>query len=177
MWNIKKVISKGEYNYVKVEKHPNASRHGYVLEHRVIVENHLNRILNTDEVVHHLNRNKKDNRIENLLVMCLSDHAALHASEKGRKWVNLICPNCNNAFDRPKNKTHIDKKGKYTCCSPICRGKFSRKIQLQGVTQEVESAISANIQEIYTRFMGNAEETLSQGSVETIRIPSAMMKT
>jgi predicted RNA-binding Zn-ribbon protein involved in translation (DUF1610 family) len=163
MWKIEKVISKGEYNYMKVKAHPNATKHGYVLEHRIVVENHLNRILDKSEVVHHKNHNKKDNRIENLEVMILNEHATLHAHEHGRKWVKLKCPNCGVIFDRVHNQTHLSKNGKYTCCSKACRGKLSRNIQLGVKTVEVENAISANIQEVYTRFMDNAEETQSQG--------------
>lgn len=47
-------------------------------EHRVVMEQHLGRKLNPDEVVHHINGNKFDNRIENLSVMSKSDHAKLH---------------------------------------------------------------------------------------------------
>jgi len=54
MWNIKKVISKGDYLYALVPEHPNATKNGYVLMHRIVMENHLGRILNKDEVVHHL---------------------------------------------------------------------------------------------------------------------------
>ena len=44
-------------------------------EHRALMEQHLGRKLNRDEVVHHINGNKRDNSIENLQVMPLSDHS------------------------------------------------------------------------------------------------------
>ena len=47
-------------------------------EHRIIMENYLGRKLDRNEVVHHVNENKKDNRIENLEVMTLSNHSRKH---------------------------------------------------------------------------------------------------
>jgi len=46
-------------------------------EHRVIMERFLNRKLRSDEVVHHLNYIKSDNRIENLQVMSQKEHHSL----------------------------------------------------------------------------------------------------
>jgi hypothetical protein len=49
------------------------------LQHRYIMEQHLGRELHKNEVVHHINENKHDNRLENLQLLSRSDHAKLHA--------------------------------------------------------------------------------------------------
>lgn len=47
-------------------------------EHRYIMEQHIGRKLNRNEVVHHKNGKKNDNDIENLEVMDLSEHTRKH---------------------------------------------------------------------------------------------------
>jgi len=51
VWKVEKIVKKGAYLYALVPEHPYATKNGYVLEHRVVMENHLNRLLNPDEVV------------------------------------------------------------------------------------------------------------------------------
>ena len=47
-------------------------------QHRCVMEQLLGRELTEDEVVHHLNGNKRDNRPENLALMSRGDHTRLH---------------------------------------------------------------------------------------------------
>lgn len=53
-------------------------KRNYKREHRTVMENYLGRKLGRYEVIHHINGNKQDNRIENLQIMTNSEHAKLH---------------------------------------------------------------------------------------------------
>jgi hypothetical protein len=123
------------------------------------MENHLGRLLDKNEIVHHKNEDKHDNRLENLQLMKVGEHATYHGLKHGRKYVVLKCPHCKVFFDMPENKTYLAKNGSYTCCCNSCRGSFSREIQLNGQTKEVESAISENLQKRYVKFLDNPEAT------------------
>lgn len=48
--------------------------------HRYVMEQFIGRKLLSSEIVHHINSNKLDNRIENLIIMTKSEHNILHFS-------------------------------------------------------------------------------------------------
>lgn len=59
---------------------------GEMKEHRWIMAQHLKRKLLPSEIVHHLNHDKLDNRLENLSVVSRSEHNKIHGflrREKG----------------------------------------------------------------------------------------------
>jgi hypothetical protein len=82
--------------------HPYAEKNGYVFEHRSIMEIHLGRYLDPEEVVHHINGIKSDNRLENL--MLFESHSKHMAYELTIDMSNRICLLCKS------NKTYLNKK-------------------------------------------------------------------
>lgn len=60
-----------------VKDHPHSNK-GFVLYHRLVLEAHLGRYLTSDEVVHHINEVKTDNRLENLYLCSAEEHVQIH---------------------------------------------------------------------------------------------------
>lgn len=56
-------------------KSKNSKGARYKLQHRIVMEKHLGRKLLRNEIIHHKNANRSDNRIENLQIMTQSEHA------------------------------------------------------------------------------------------------------
>ena len=73
------------YYYLYKPDHPNAIKKGrYIAEHRYVLERKLKRLLKSNEIAHHINGDKTDNRPENLEVLTLSEHNKYHAKQRQR---------------------------------------------------------------------------------------------
>jgi hypothetical protein len=67
--------------------HLNAKKGGWILEHRFVMSEFLKRPLKKDEIVHHINGDIKDNRIENLELRMRGGRGKYHG-------VPVYCPKC-----------------------------------------------------------------------------------
>lgn len=97
------------YIMVKYPSHPNANKQGYIFEHRLVMSRHLNRPLRKDEYIHHVNGNKQDNRISNLIIVSASDHNKLHPNKPQPIQPKNVC-HCkrdNTVPYIPPNPYHI----------------------------------------------------------------------
>ena len=84
-WKGGKIIDSHGYVKIRISSHPNAKN--YVYEHRLVVEKSLNRYLDPQEIVHHKNGIRSDNRIENLIIVTRRKHKGI-----------VKCPHCQNEF-------------------------------------------------------------------------------
>ena len=75
-WSGGITLSGGYYRYTSGE-------HMGKCVHRVIMETHLGIKLTRNDVIHHINHIKTDNRIENLQVMTRAEHCSHHHKGKG----------------------------------------------------------------------------------------------
>ena len=90
----------------------------FVLEHRHIMEKHLERSLERWEHVHHRNGVKSDNRLDNLEVLTVASHTKLH--HKGidaTRWQLVGCIECDKSFYRRIKEV---EKHPRTYCSRAC---------------------------------------------------------
>lgn len=94
-------IKASDYWKIWIPTHPNADSKGYVFEHRLIMEQFLGRYLTKTEQIHHINGNRTDNNIDNL--MLFPNHAEHKKYEmtidmSGRYC--LLCKSKNTAIQK-----------------------------------------------------------------------------
>jgi hypothetical protein len=84
-WKDGRMIASHGYVKVRVGRtHPLADPNGYAYEHIMVMVTALGRSLGPDEIVHHRNANKLDNRLENLELLTRAEHAMHHNAHRTR---------------------------------------------------------------------------------------------
>jgi len=157
-------INKSGYRRIRKPEHPNSTKTGWILEHRFVMSEHLGRPLLQSEVVHHINEDKLDNRIENLEITTASKHRYMHDPNENRRvtLIPKVCIVCGSEYilDTVRKSNH--KRSKY--CSRKCvlsPGEHKMK-----VPKEIRDSVRA--------FVGSRKENatahgLKESDVKRIR--------
>lgn len=121
-----KMYGRNGYVWVYQPDHPTCfkakSNKGWIQEHRYVMEKHIGRILRRDETIHHINRKRDDNRLENLLLVSRSEHAKIHAFLDGRLGVHKTCKVCGKDLN-----VTIGSKRKREYCQDCWKKIFSSR--------------------------------------------------
>lgn len=159
MDNINNLILKTNgYKLIYLPEHSSAMSSGcwkgYVYEHIAIAEELLGRKLKEDEIVHHMDCNRSNNRHENLLVLNRSQHMKLHL------WINAGMPMVgtnteNSSFVLGEDCMVCGRtlQGKQKgCCSPSCFNIKSRKVERPSKAQLLEDINSMSLLSVGRKY-------------------------
>jgi hypothetical protein len=84
-------ISRPErYKMIYKPGHPNANSGGMVAEHRFVMSNYLGRPLFGNENVHHINGDRRDNRLENLELWSKGQPAGQRVVDKVKWAIEML---------------------------------------------------------------------------------------
>ena len=90
------LVYKPDHKYSKTKK-------GWIFEHRAVVEDFIKKGLKSGECVHHLSKNKKNNKIENLMLFeDYQKHSSFHNKVKQFGLTNPILRQIENRWKNLK---------------------------------------------------------------------------
>lgn len=107
------------YCYFMDKEHPLANKIGKVYYHRHVLSLSIGRWMKPDEIAHHIDENRSNNKSENLILTNSSDHGKHHHPVEDKE---VNCAFCGNLFLRlastPKRKRRF--------CSNECLSRYNK---------------------------------------------------
>jgi hypothetical protein len=103
----RRIVRPDGYIHIRVIGHHRANSLGYISEHIVVMENAIGRFIKFPEVVHHIDENKSNNYVGNLMLfatreMHINYHKRLKAFQACGHYDWRQCALCHK-WDDPKN--------------------------------------------------------------------------
>ena len=83
-WKGGRNIDSDGYVRLYLPDHPSSGKDGYVLEHRLTIEEKIGRRLKDNEHVHHKDDNRQNNDSDNLEILSIGGHMRYHALHRPR---------------------------------------------------------------------------------------------
>jgi hypothetical protein len=142
------------YRVIYMPEHPAAMSsdnwEGFVYEHIVVAEKGLKRRLLSEEVCHHLDGNRKNNRSSNIIVLLRSQHTKLHTWLKGaaaserssmkrvnsgkpREGTNRTCSHCGRSL-QGKQLKYCSRRCERTARPSSCPPKTQLKEDIKNMS-------------------------------------------
>lgn len=152
------------YRVVYKPNHPkamtNANWNGWIYEHIYIAEKKLKRPIADNEVVHHLDFDRSNNRIENLLVIDRGMHSRLHVwLDKGAPgWQQPGTNRVNSGKPKLAEQNHCSicdmqlQRDQAKYCSDECAKLASRKVERPSYQQLLEDKNNMSMEAVGKKY-------------------------
>lgn len=112
----KNFVFSGNYLAIYKPSHQKARKDGYVYIHQLQAEKKLNRNLKDGECVHHIDENKYNNDIDNLIVFkTIADHIGFHKGDQIHKENDVWVAEINTLA----TTSHGARMNKCPCCGKL----------------------------------------------------------
>ncbi len=113
------------YMYSYTPDHYCANKAGKVMEHVMVIADFIGRKLYSTECVHHIDRDRKNNKISNLILLTNEEHYELHAIEdRNTEYFEKPCTNCGKLMFLTEGSSHRVN------CSVKCATTASRRFEI-----------------------------------------------
>jgi len=123
-------MKNGEYELVIAPNdYPGKKYRGrYCYEHTLVWWQNTRKLPRENEILHHKNKDKRDNKFKNLKLFSREDHDKYHGAESIKYYrIKCICPQCVNIFivkgNSYRNRLKNNVMGKIFC-SRKCATKY-----------------------------------------------------